>query len=78
VMREIMHCAVLMAYAGFAEYYHDDAEWIDTTLRRELAIAEDLACQTICRRCGKPIEITDSGNFGHGTDFRVPTHADCD
>ena len=41
-LREIVDCLARMATAGFLEYYCDDRWSFDTTIAREVALAEDL------------------------------------
>jgi hypothetical protein len=41
-LREIVDCLTRMATAGFLEYYFDDRWSFDTTIAREVALAEDL------------------------------------
>ena len=76
-LREILDAVARMAFAGWAEYYNSP-EWACQTIQREIAIASDLAEETVCLSCGKPIAIDDLWDFRHGGDDRRPEHIDCD
>jgi hypothetical protein len=41
-LRELLDCLASMAVAGFLEYYHGDDEWAESTIFREIGVAEDL------------------------------------
>jgi hypothetical protein len=70
-LREILDAVARMAFAGWAEYYNSP-EWACQTIQREIAIASDLAEETVCLSCGKPIAIDDLWDFRHGGDDRRP------